>query len=137
MNSAPRDPIHPAKVQTLCNRLSIAVLVTGFICAGWIWATQGSRPDENEIKIRGTLSPDDSAKYQRQVEIYSGRVGVLVEKWTREAAALSYGKPLAVTVAVGSIVVAGACFLAGVVLSQPLAAHPARSWEERGDKIDD
>src|SRR5690348_10128701 len=90
--------ISPAKVRSICNIAGAVILVIGLISAAWIWQTQGRQQADPETSaLPGSLSPDDSARYQRQVEIYSGKVGLLVERWTRQAAELGHGKALAET----------------------------------------
>ena len=53
------------------------------------------------------LSPLDSRRHIRDVELYSGKVGVLVE----EAKELLHGKPFAKTIAVASVLTATGLFL--------------------------
>ncbi len=119
MSSEPHSRITPAKAGAICNRLGMAILVVGLALAAWIWQTQGHQTEDPlpSTWVR-PLSPDDSAKYQHQVEIYSGKVGILVEKWTRQAAELSPGKPLAETLAVLAVVGAGSCFLLASMLKR-------------------
>jgi len=105
---------HPAT----WNAVAIAVLVAGLAAATWIWQTQGRQTDIDPASLPGVLSPEDSAKYQRDVEIYYGKVGLLTEKWTRQAAELTHGKPLAELIGVLSIIGAAGCFTLGSILKR-------------------
>ena len=121
--------ISPAKVRSICNIAGAVILVIGLISAAWIWQTQGRQQADPETSaLPGSLSPDDSARYQRQVEIYSGKVGLLVERWTRQAAELGHGKALAETIAVVSLAGGGTCFLLGFLLRRlgKTYCHPTR-----------
>ncbi len=64
------------------------------------------------------LSPDDSGRYSHDVEVYYGKSGLLLDKATRWLAGLMHGKPLAKTIGVASLVLAGIFFFASA------AYHP-------------
>jgi hypothetical protein len=87
------------------------VLVAGLGSAVLIWRAQDRIEREDEaaqIANPGApLSPLDSRRQVRDVEIYYGKLGVLME----EADELLHGKPLAKTIAVVSVITAAGLFL--------------------------
>ncbi len=87
------------------------VLLIGLVSAAWIWREQDLLDRRNEaIQAAGPatpLAPLDSRKHVRDVEMYYGPLGVVVEK----AEGLLHGKPLAKTIAVVSAATAAALFL--------------------------
>jgi len=89
----------------------VRVLVVGLGSAGLIWRAQDriERQDEaaQAANPADPLSPLDSRKHVRDVEIYYGKTGVLVE----EAGEMLHGKPLAKTIAVVSVMTATGLFL--------------------------
>lgn len=107
------------------------VLLIGLGSSVAIWRAQ-ERMDRRNASFRtndisGYLSPDDSRRYTREVEIYYGKTGVLFERWTRKAETLAHGKPLAVTIAIVSILAAASCFLfAAVQLPEELGSKSAQ-----------
>ena len=89
-----------------------AVLLTvGLGTAVLIWFAQDRIDRDNEAAQiadpQAPLSPLDSRRHIRDVELYSGKVGVLME----EAKALLHGKPLARTIALASVLAATGLFL--------------------------
>jgi len=94
----------------------VAILMVGLGSAALIWRAQDRIDREDEaaqIADPATpLSPLDSRKHVRDVEVYYGKAGVLVEK----ADALLHGKPLAKTIAVVSVMAATGLFLAAARL---------------------
>jgi len=57
------------------------------------------------------LSQYDSRVYQRDVQMYVGTFGLIMGQWSRAAAKLGEPGPLAIVIAVGSMLAAGGCFL--------------------------
>jgi hypothetical protein len=102
------------------NLVGALVLVTGLGLAGWIWHTQGGAAEEDLSKLGLALAPEDSAKYQRDVEVYYGKLGLLTDKWTRQLEALGHGKPLAELIGIGSLLASVACFFYGSVVKPPV-----------------
>ncbi|MGD0262556.1 MAG: hypothetical protein ABSD29_22560 [Verrucomicrobiota bacterium] len=76
-----------------------------------IWRAQDRIERENEAAQTADpaapLSPLDSRRQVRDVQLYYGNVGVLMEK----ADELLHGKPLAKTIAVVSVITAAGLFL--------------------------
>jgi len=116
----------------VANLLGVSILALGLGWAAWIWHSQ-TAPQDDLSSLGLALSPEDSARYQRDVEVYYGKLGVLAEKWTRQLGALSHGKPLAGLVGIGSIVASAACFVyaskargsAGAPATRPAGPRPA------------
>ena len=93
------------------NWLGVVVLVAGLGSAVLIWRAQDRIEREAEAAQSADpsapLSPLDSRKQVRDVEMYYGKLGVLAE----EAEELLHGKPLAKTIAVVSVLTATGLFL--------------------------
>jgi hypothetical protein len=71
------------------------------------------------------LPPEDSRRYTHDVELYYGKSGLLLDKATHWLEGLSRGKPLAWTIAVASLVLAGGClFIARVYHPAPRQDSP-------------
>ena len=94
------------------------VLVAGLGSAVLIWRAQDRIDRENEAAqsadASASLSPLDSRKQVRDVEMYYGKVGVLEE----EAEELLHGKPLAKTIGVVSVLTAAGLFLVAARLGE-------------------
>jgi len=65
-----------------------------------------------ELPYADDLNASDSRKYGYDVELYSGKVGVLMDKWIRSAKDLGHSEPFALSVAVVSIAAGISCFVA-------------------------
>jgi hypothetical protein len=100
-----------AQLRSTLNWVGVAVLVVGLGSAVLIWRAQDRSDGENEAAQyadpSAPLSPLDSRKQVRDVEMYYGKLGVLVE----EAEELLHGKPLAKTIGVVSALTAAGLFL--------------------------
>ncbi len=104
-------PISFGPLRWKLNRCAAIVLLVGFGSAVWIWCAQ-DRIDRRNAAAQAanpaaSLEPLDSRKHVRDVEIYYGRFGLLLE----EAEGLLHGKPLAKTIAVASALAAAGLFL--------------------------
>jgi hypothetical protein len=106
-----------ARLRLTLNWSGIVLLLVGLGSAVLIWRAQDRIDRENEAAQTGDpaalLSPLDSRRHIRDVELYSGKVGVLVE----EAEELLHGKPLAKTIAVLSVLTATGLFLVAARLT--------------------
>jgi hypothetical protein len=100
-----------AQLRSRLNWLGVVVLVAGLGSAVLIWRAQDRIEREAEAAQSADpaapLSPLDSRKQVRDVEMYYGKLGVLVE----EAKELLHGKPLAKTIAVVTVLTATGLFL--------------------------
>ena len=89
----------------------VAILVVGLGSAASIWRAQDRIERENEAAqaadAAAPLSTLDSRRQVRDVELYYGKLGVLME----EGKELLHGKPLAKTIAAVSVLTASGLFL--------------------------
>jgi hypothetical protein len=98
------------------NLLGVIILLVGFGSAVFIWRAQ-DRIDRQDSTGGTTdiaaapLAPEDSRRYTHDMELYSGKTGLLMDKWMRWFEGLTHGKSLAKTIAVLSLVAASGCFL--------------------------
>ena len=105
--------ITPARVRSTLNLIGVLILLTGFGSAALIWRAQDRAGKEggDEVTNPGApLATSDSRKQSREVEIYYGKTGVLLERWSERAESLAHGRPLAKIIAVVSCVTAVGCF---------------------------
>jgi hypothetical protein len=109
MNLEPAMP--GVRLGSTLNWSGVVILLVGLGSSILIWRAQDRIERENEAaqiaNPAAPLPPLDSGKHVRDVEIYYGKVGVLLEK----ADELIHGKPLAKTIGVVSIVTAIGLFL--------------------------
>lgn len=105
----------PARVRRGLNFAGILILLGGLIAPAIIWQAQRDDSNGEDGQLSNPAAPlatSDSRKQSRQVEIYYGKTGLLFERWSEEAAALTHGKGLAKTLAVLSVIAGVTCFLA-------------------------
>ena len=106
-----------ARLRKVLNGCGVVILLVGFGSGILIWRAQDRIERENEaaqaLNPDDHLPPLDSRKHVRDVEIYYGKSGVLME----EAEELLHGKPLAKTVGIVSVITATGLFLAAARLS--------------------
>jgi hypothetical protein len=95
----------------MLNRFGVVILVVGLGSAVWIWRVQDRIDRENAAAQaadpQAPLSPLDSRKHIRDMELNYGHLGVVME----EAAELLRGKPLAKTIVVLSLLISTGLFL--------------------------
>ena len=99
--------------------MGTVVLVIGLGSALWIWVAQDrlERQKAGQAgEATGQLPDLDSRKDVRELQMYYGQSGVLMEEATEWLESLAHGKRLAATVAVASLVVGIGCFLAAAYL---------------------
>jgi hypothetical protein len=96
------------------NSLGGLILIVGLSIALSIWLDQ-DRIDRGSARSNGAepLAPEDSRRYSHDVELYYGETGMLMEKWKGWVSEMTHGKPLAATIAVSSICLAGGLFYLG------------------------
>jgi len=103
-----------ALLENLLRFSAAVVLVVGLVSSFCIWQVQDRMARENAGPQFGdadvALSPLDSRKQLRDLELYGGKGAVLME----EAKELFHGKALAKTIAVSSIIAAAGLFLVTV-----------------------
>jgi hypothetical protein len=89
-------------------------LALGCFAAISIWPPPNSpatSADPQFADPAAPLAPSDSRKLSREIEIYYGKTGVLMERWREGLETFTYGKRLALLILVTSSLSAGACFL--------------------------
>jgi hypothetical protein len=89
------------------------ILVAGLTASWWVWRTQDRDQELEQEQLNNPSAPlavSDSRKQSRNVEIYYGKTGLLVERWSERLEPWSHGKPLAEIIAVISLVSATGCF---------------------------
>ena len=93
-----------ADQQTCLNLITVMILLVGLGSAVLIYRT--AENDSNSIlgyEIIGgqayPIMPEDSKMYLRDLQLYSGKAGVLADEFRRWFVGLWYGKSLAFTVA--------------------------------------
>lgn len=94
------------------------ILVIGLGSAVVLWRAQ-DKLEREEAAARadnpsGPLAPLDSGKHVRDVEIYYGKAGLLME----QADELFHGKPLAKTIGISSMLIATGLFLLAARVSE-------------------
>jgi hypothetical protein len=102
-----------ARTRLILNLLAVIVLICGLGSATSIWLAQDRIDRQGSAggtDVTGSLSPQDSRRYTHDVELYYGETGLLMDKWKRGWEEMTHGKPLATTIALASLVVAGGCF---------------------------
>jgi len=102
--------------RALLNRCGAVILFVGICLGAFIyWSAPPTRDGAgaDAVYADAPLSPEDSRRYTHDTEVNLGKVGLLLDEWTRAGAKLGEPRPLAITVIVVSFLVAGGCFLAG------------------------
>jgi hypothetical protein len=94
--------------RSLLNYIGIFILMAG-MGAGEIiyWRSLKSDAGTTDDPL---LSQYDSRVYQRDVQMYIGTFGLIMDQWSRSVAKLGEPRPLAITIAVVSMLAAGGCF---------------------------
>jgi hypothetical protein len=105
-----------AHLRRTLNWIGVVILCAGLGGSVLAWRAQDRIDRENEAAQiadpDAPLSPLDSRKHVRDVGMYFGKFGVLIE----EADELLQGEPLAKTIAVVSVITAAGVFLAAARL---------------------
>jgi hypothetical protein len=100
----------PTSRRSLLNYLGVFILLAGMGAGEFIyWRTlQGGSGTDDENPL---LSQYDSRVYQRDVQMYVGAFGLIMDQWSRAAAKLGEPRPLAIAITVLSMLAAGVCFM--------------------------
>jgi hypothetical protein len=97
--------------------LGAALMVTGLGVASFLYITADPPGDVLGYETDGgnisPVRPADSRKYLRDLELYGGKSAVLADEFRRWFTGLWRGRPLAVTVALLTVIVSFAFFSAG------------------------
>ena len=112
----PRFPasIPAAKLRLILHLIGVVILLAGYSSAILVWRAQDRIDQMNADQTANEAAPLrtlDSKKDSRQVEVYYGRTGLLLERWTEWAGSLTHGRPLAKVLIVFSSAAAIGCFL--------------------------
>jgi len=94
--------------RTLLNYIGIAILIVGMGAGASMFLHAGS--SNNDADISDSLY--ESRVYQRNVEMYSGKFGLIMDQWTRKISNPGNTKPFAIIIILVSTLVAGGCFIA-------------------------
>jgi len=105
------------RLHTWLNLISAVILLGGLGCAILIYQTAESTSYGVLGYEAGSgsvypIMPDDSKKYQRDLELYGGKANLLMDQLRRGFAGLWHGKSLAFTVACLSILISFGVFYA-------------------------
>jgi hypothetical protein len=98
----------PASRHSLLNYIGLVILLAGLGAAEFIYW----RSLQNVSIPIDADSPYNSKVYEQTVERTVGIFGVIMDGWTRLMANLQEPRPLAITIAVVSILASSGCFLA-------------------------
>lgn len=93
--------------------IGMLVLVAGLTTSWWVWRTQDRDQELEQEQLNNPSAPlaiSDSRKQSRNVEIYYGKTGVLVERWSERLEPWLHGKSLVGIIAVLSAITATGCF---------------------------
>jgi hypothetical protein len=101
----------PISRRSLLNHIGLFILLAGMSVAEFIyWRSLQDHSDRDDGDP--LASQYDSRAYQRQVQMYVGTFGLIMDQWSRAIANLREPKPLAITITVFSMLTAGSCFIA-------------------------
>ena len=96
--------------RSLLNYIGIFILMAGMGGGEFIYwrSLQGGSGSDDEDPL---LWQYDSRVYQREIEVNVGTFGLIMDQWSRSFAKLKEPAPLAITIAVVSMLAAGGCFI--------------------------
>ena len=102
--------LSPTSWRSLLKHIGIFILLAGMGVGEFIYlrSLQGSSGTDDAYPL---LSQYDSRVYQRDVRMYVGTFGLIMNQWSRAAAKLGEPRPLAITITVLSMLAAGGCFM--------------------------
>lgn len=103
--------------RSLLNYIGIAILLAGMGVGEFIYwrSLQGSSRNDDEDTF---ATQYDSRGYERAMQMNVGTFGMIIDQWLRAAGKLKEPRPLAITIAVVSMIAAGGCFLVATRLPQ-------------------
>ena len=123
--SRPHPPDTPTEHRPprrpLIHYAGVAILVAGLVSAALIYAFATDDPD-----AEAAAEIASSRAYQHNLELMGGKFALLSTEFDDWFASLWHGRPLAYTVAVLSVAVAGVCFWVSH-LSAPLPGEADRN----------
>ncbi len=99
--------------RSVLNLAGAIILLAGTGIAGVIFMNaRDSVPSVQSVEEDSPLSPGDSRKYSRNVEIYSGSTGLLLDRWMQAVRELGHSKTMAIVIAAVSLAGSVGCFKA-------------------------
>lgn len=110
----PQTPKFPLPAPLALRLLGVVILLVGLGVATLIWQAddRSAQADaEQAANPAMPLATMDSKKQSREVEIYYGKTGLLMERGREELRRLTHGKPLAISLALVCGGSAWICFL--------------------------
>jgi hypothetical protein len=95
---------------------AIVVLAVGLGCSAWIYVKADRLEQEALSEVRDGSTyyldhPELTKKYQRELELYGGKVNVLADRFMRWVSSLGEGKNLAYLVGGGATLSAVVCLV--------------------------
>jgi len=104
-------------LHTYLSIVSALIMISGLGSAAYLYQKAVNEPayalgDQAERSSVYQIKPEDSKKYQRDMEAISGKAGLVVAEFRSKLAALWEGKSLAYMVAAMSILVSFAFYFA-------------------------
>jgi hypothetical protein len=125
--------------RTCLNLLSAIILLVGLASAALIYhrAANTSYDASGYETADGTIlpmMPEDSKMYRHDLEVYGGKLNVMLDDFRRWFEGLWQGKSLAVIVACSTIVISYGFFYAANYLPQPWESedHPDKKPDGTG-----
>jgi hypothetical protein len=94
--------------------VTTSILAVGLIAALAIYVAAARAPDDSSDELT------ESKQYLRQMELYGGKANVLAAELQHWLSSLWHGRRLALTVACGTLLVAGAYWLVAAPLPSDL-----------------
>ncbi len=128
-----------SRLQTFLSIVSALIMISGLGSAAYIYQKAVNEPaDALRDRMEGgsvyQIQPEDSKKYQRDIEAISGKAGLVVADFRNKLAALWQGKSLAYMVAAVSILISFAFYFAANHLpsASNTEGHSRLDRNERG-----
>ncbi len=101
-----------------------AILAVGFAAAAVVWAINGAGPQDPLGR-----DPLETKKYLHDLEIYGGKANILAAEFREWFAGLWYGRHLAYTIAVITVLLVAAIRLGFSMREEPAEVEPEDgSW---------
>jgi hypothetical protein len=102
------------ELHTCLNLIGAVTLLVGLGSAVYVYRTAGNESTDvvGYDEGGGSVYPEDSKKYLRDLELYGGKANVLADELRRWFIGLWHGKSLALTLACIAIIVSSGFFYA-------------------------
>ncbi|MGB8354923.1 MAG: hypothetical protein WCD79_13590 [Chthoniobacteraceae bacterium] len=96
--------------RSFLNYTGIVILVAGLCLGEFIYwrSLHSGAGDAGEDPLQWQY---ESRVYQRELQVNVGTFGLIMDQWSRAAAGLKEPRPLAITIAVVSMLASGGCFI--------------------------